>query len=66
MARSISSREIIRKLTEAGWQKVAQKGDHVHFKHSSLPGRVTVTHPRKSFPIGTLKSIERQSGVKLI
>jgi predicted RNA binding protein YcfA (HicA-like mRNA interferase family) len=25
---------------------------------------VTVPHPRKDFPIGTLKSIERQDGVK--
>jgi hypothetical protein len=27
-------------------------------------GNVTVPHPRKDFPIGTLKSIERQSGIK--
>jgi predicted RNA binding protein YcfA (HicA-like mRNA interferase family) len=37
----------------------------VQFKHPDKPGRVTVTHPRKDFPIGTLKSIEKQSGVKL-
>ena len=28
-------------------------------------GVTTVKHPAKDFPIGTLKSTERQSGVKL-
>ncbi len=27
-------------------------------------GRVTVTHPKKDIPLGTLKSIEKQAGVK--
>jgi predicted RNA binding protein YcfA (HicA-like mRNA interferase family) len=40
------------------------KGDHHNFKHPTKPGRVTVTHPRKDFPMGTLKSIERQSGLR--
>lgn len=61
----MDSREIIRKLREAGFEQVGQKGDHVQFKHPDRPGRVTVTHPRKDFPIGTLKSIEKQSGLKL-
>jgi hypothetical protein len=26
---------------------------------------VTVLHPKKDIPVGTIKSIERQSGVKL-
>jgi predicted RNA binding protein YcfA (HicA-like mRNA interferase family) len=37
----------------------------VHFKHPGKSGRVTVPHPYKDLPIGTLKSIERQSGIKL-
>jgi predicted RNA binding protein YcfA (HicA-like mRNA interferase family) len=35
------------------------------FRHLAKPGIVTVPHPRKDMPLGTLKSIERQSGVKL-
>ncbi|HEX8414553.1 MAG TPA: type II toxin-antitoxin system HicA family toxin [Sphingomicrobium sp.] len=35
------------------------------FKHPQRAGRVTVPHPEAHLPIGTLKSIERQSGVKL-
>lgn len=29
------------------------------------PGIVTVPHPKKDITIGTLKSIERQAGLKL-
>jgi len=29
------------------------------------PGRVTVPHPEKDIPIGTLCSIEKQAGIKL-
>ncbi len=61
----ITSQTIIKRLQAAGWHKVGQTGSHVHFKHSTKPGKVTVPHPRKDFSIGTLKSIERQSGVKL-
>jgi predicted RNA binding protein YcfA (HicA-like mRNA interferase family) len=59
------SREIIAKLKAAGWYHVRTKGDHHHFAHATRPGIVTVPHPRKDTPIGTLKSIEKQSGVKL-
>jgi predicted RNA binding protein YcfA (HicA-like mRNA interferase family) len=61
----VSSAEVIRRITAAGWTLVRTKGSHQHFKHSSRPGIVTVPHPKKDLPIGTLKSIERQSGVKL-
>jgi predicted RNA binding protein YcfA (HicA-like mRNA interferase family) len=33
--------------------------------HPETQQVVTVPHPRKDVPIGTIKSIERQSGVKL-
>ena len=60
----MDSVKIIKRLTKDGWVKVGQKGDHVQFTHPMKPGRVTVTDPRKDFPIGTLKSIEKQSGLK--
>lgn len=61
----MTSREIIKRLRKDGWYEVGQTGDHVQFKHPTKTGRVTIVHPRKDFPIGTLKSIERQSGLKL-
>ncbi|WP_026605653.1 type II toxin-antitoxin system HicA family toxin [Methylocapsa acidiphila] len=61
----MNSRDIIAKLESDGWFKVAQKGDHVQFKHNTKLGRVTVPHPSRDIPIGTLKSIEKQSGLKM-
>jgi len=59
------SREIISALQKDGWFQVAQKGSHVQFKHPTKKGRVTVPHPERDIPVGTLKSIEKQSGLKL-
>ena len=59
------SREIISVLQRDGWVPVTQKGSHVQFKHPIKKGRVTVPHPERDVPIGTLKSIEKQSGLKL-
>lgn len=59
------SRDVISALERAGWVEVAQKGSHKQFKHPARPGRVTVPHPERHLPVGTLKSIERQSGLKL-
>lgn len=61
----ISSRDVIRALIEAGWQQAGQSGSHRHFKHEQKPGKVTVPHPRKDLPRGTLKSIEKQAGITL-
>lgn len=61
----INSRDMIRAIERAGWVRVLAKGSHWQFKHPDRPGRVTVPHPKRDLPIGTLRSIERQSGVKL-
>lgn len=45
--------------------KWLKKGSHVQFKHPTKTGRVTVPHPKRDVPLGTLKAIERQSGLKL-
>ena len=60
-----SSREVIRQLRDYGWLEVGQTGSHLHFKHPVKKGKVTVPHPKRDLPTGTLKSIEKQSGVKL-
>lgn len=59
----MNSREVIRRLEAAGWREVAQRGSHKQFRHPEKPGRVTVPHPSRDIPLGTLRSIERQSGV---
>ena len=62
---AISSREIIKALEADGWHKVGQRGFHVQFKHPDKPGRVTVPHPKRDLPSGTIKSIERQANLKI-
>ena len=61
----MSSREVLRLLLRAGWFEIAQVGSHKQLKHGTWPGRVTVPHPKRDLPIGTLKSIEKQAGLKL-
>lgn len=61
----MDSRSIIAALKREGWELVASKGSHLQFKHASKPGRVTVPHPKRDVPIGTLRSIEQQAGMKL-
>lgn len=51
-------------LVEDGWYEVRCVGDHHQFKHPTKPGKVTLQHPRKDITPNTLKSIERQSGLK--
>ncbi|WP_374685546.1 type II toxin-antitoxin system HicA family toxin [Promineifilum sp.] len=60
----MNSREIIARLKRDGWEVVHIKGSHYHFKHPSKPGRVTVPHPKRDLPVGTLRSIFRQAGWK--
>lgn len=59
------SRTVIKQLKEDGWFWVRTKGSHHHFAHATKQGIVTVPHPEKDLPIGTIKSIEKQAGVKL-
>ena len=63
MTRIPSSREVIRMLEADGWVLMKSVGDHHHFKHPAKSGKVTVTHPVKSIPLGTLRSIYRQAGL---
>lgn len=60
-----SSREVLARLTADGWVEVGRRGSHVQLKHPTKPGRVTVPHPVKDLPLGTLRSIEHQSGLEL-
>ena len=62
--KSYSAREVITALIVDGWYEVNIVGSHHQFKHPTKPGKVTITHPVKDIPIRTLKSIEKQAGLK--
>ena len=61
----MDSRDVVRELKRDGWFEVNQVGSHKQFKHPTKKGRVTVPHPKRDIPKGTLKSIEKQARVKL-
>ena len=60
----MDSRELLRVLKDDGWEVVATKGSHHQLKHPIKKGRVTLPHPKKDLPIGTIRSIKRQAGLE--
>jgi predicted RNA binding protein YcfA (HicA-like mRNA interferase family) len=61
----MDSRSVLKALKADGWIEVNHVGSHKQFKHPTKPGRVTVVHPKRDIPMGTLRSIEKQAGLKL-
>jgi len=61
----VTVREVIKLIEADGWYLDRQRSSHRQFKHPTKPGKATVPHPKKDIPLNTLKSIERQTGLKL-
>ncbi|MHB8837641.1 MAG: type II toxin-antitoxin system HicA family toxin [Gemmatimonadaceae bacterium] len=61
----MNSREVLARLHADGWRIKRQRGSHVHLVHPDKAGKTTVPHPLEFISAGTLRSIERQSGVRL-
>ncbi|SAK59649.1 YcfA-like protein [Caballeronia ptereochthonis] len=57
----MDSSRLIRMLLDDGWVLVRIKGSHHHFRHRSKNSRVTVTHPKKDVPIGTVRAILKRA-----
>lgn len=60
----MDSIKLIRMLQDDGWHIVRTKGSHNHMKHPTKSGLVTVPHPKKDLPVGTVSSILKQAGLK--
>ncbi len=56
--------ELLKLLREDGWIKKNQKGSHLQLIHPEKTGKVTVPIHGGDVPIGTLKSILKQAGLK--
>lgn len=59
----MKSADVIKVLRANGWEQVRQRGSHCQFRHPDSPMLVTVPHPKRDLPIGTLRSIEKASGL---
>jgi predicted RNA binding protein YcfA (HicA-like mRNA interferase family) len=60
-------RDLLKQLHDDGWQHIRTTGSHLHYKHATKPGLVTVPGGGKlshDIPPGTLRSILRQAGLK--
>ena len=62
MPKRLSSDAFLRILATHGFRFVSQRGCHAKYRDSN-GHTVIVPHPRKSIPIGTLRSMIRQSGL---
>ena len=61
---NMNSRNIIKMLETDGWVLKRVRGSHHHYTHPTKSGVVTVPHPKKDLPAGTVNSIKKQAGLK--
>ncbi|HAV6222599.1 type II toxin-antitoxin system HicA family toxin [Acinetobacter baumannii] len=59
----MKSLDLIKLIEADGWYEVRVTGSHHHFKHPNKKGLVTIPHPKKDLPSGTVKSILKQAGL---
>ena len=65
MPKLYSSLHIVKVLEKNGFERVSQKGSHVKYrKHDISVLTVIIPANKKEVPIGTFKSILRQSGLE--
>jgi len=60
----MNSKDVVRKLKEAGWCEDRVAGSHHIFKHPTVPGHISVPHPKKDLGIGLVNKILKQAGLK--
>jgi predicted RNA binding protein YcfA (HicA-like mRNA interferase family) len=62
----MDAKELIRVLEQHGWMEVRTRGSHRMFKHPDSDYTIPVAyHGHKDIPIGTLRKILKQAGIKL-
>ena len=62
--KTYSSKDVIKALEDDGWYEVNTVGSHRQYKHPTKKGHTTVVLNKKDIPKPTLKSIEKQSGLR--
>ena len=58
----MKSADIIRRLQADGWVLDRVRGSHHQFKKTGAVALITVPHPEKDLPTGTLRNIYRCAG----
>ena len=57
-----NSRKLMRMIEQAGWSLIEVRGDHHHFRHPAIKGKVTIPHPNTDMANKTERSIYKQAG----
>jgi len=60
----MNAKEVLKILYAQGFEQVSQKGSHLKLAKGDKKVIVPV-HGTRDIPVGTLKSIEKQSGITL-
>jgi predicted RNA binding protein YcfA (HicA-like mRNA interferase family) len=60
----MNSAEVVKVIQADGSRLIRISGSHHHFRHAVKTGLVTIPHPKKDLPPGTLNSILKQAGLK--
>ncbi len=61
----MDGKTIIKKLEQSGWEHVSTQGSHHKMKKPGYLPIVVPVHGKKDLRPGTLRNIERATGVKL-
>lgn len=56
--------DLIKLLRKDGWLKKDQKGSHLQMIHPIKKGKITIPVHGGDIPIGTLRAILKQAGLK--
>jgi len=60
----MKSTDLIKRLRANGWLEVRSRGSHVTFKKKGVNKIITVVHPQKDIPIGTLRKTLKIAGIE--
>jgi len=61
----IDGKAVIKQLKEIGWVHVSTHGSHHKMKKVGMPPLIVPVHGKKDLKPGTLRNIERVTGIKL-
>ena len=59
----MNSATLVKQIKAMGWVLVHTVGSHQQLQHPGRPGKVTVPHPKRDLPMGTVRSILKQADI---
>lgn len=63
----LTAKQVIKQLKKSGFIEIGQTGSHLKlFNQQTRRTAIVPIHSKKIIPLGTLKAIEKQSGITFI